>query len=185
VAGLNPDSFPFHYSTKFTDPESGFNYYGYRFYDPANGRWLNRDPIGERGGLNLYGMVGNSTIGNYDMLGRNWWGSLLDRFFGSGNGSGSNDGGEGAASDVIGAAADAATAVAAAAGEGGSTGLGLGDVTNVTNAAGGVITVAAMDAATKAYTECVAQKCPNIDECRDLYDEMERVRKAINALVPK
>jgi hypothetical protein len=35
VAGLNPDSFPFHYSTKFTDPESGFNYYGYRFCAPS------------------------------------------------------------------------------------------------------------------------------------------------------
>jgi hypothetical protein len=32
---LNPDSFPFHYSTKFTDPESGFNYYGYRFCAPS------------------------------------------------------------------------------------------------------------------------------------------------------
>jgi RHS repeat-associated protein len=69
VAGLNPDSFPFHYSTKFTDPESGFNYYGYRFYDPANGRWLNRDPIGEEGGLNLYGMVHNSTVNYWDLLG--------------------------------------------------------------------------------------------------------------------
>ena len=69
VAGLNPDSFPFHYSTKFTDPESGFNYYGYRFYDPANGRWINRDPIGEGGGRNLYGMVGNDPISNIDILG--------------------------------------------------------------------------------------------------------------------
>jgi RHS repeat-associated protein len=69
VAGLNPGSFPFHYSTKFTDPESGFNYYGYRFYDPSNGRWPNRDPIGENGGLNLYGMVGNNIPIEYDKLG--------------------------------------------------------------------------------------------------------------------
>jgi RHS repeat-associated protein len=69
VAGLNPDSFPFHYSTKFTDPESGFNYYGYRFYDPANGRWINRDPIGERGGVNLYGMVGNDGVNWVDLFG--------------------------------------------------------------------------------------------------------------------
>jgi RHS repeat-associated protein len=69
VAGLNPDSFPFHYSTKFTDPESGFNYYGYRFYDPANGRWPSRDPIGERGGVNLYGMVGNDAVNRMDVLG--------------------------------------------------------------------------------------------------------------------
>jgi hypothetical protein len=24
---------PFHFSSKFTDQESGFNYYGYRFYN--------------------------------------------------------------------------------------------------------------------------------------------------------
>jgi RHS repeat-associated protein len=69
VAGLNPDSFPFHFSTKFTDPESGFNYYGYRFYDPANGRWLNRDPIGEKGGMNLYRTVRNNLIRYVDRLG--------------------------------------------------------------------------------------------------------------------
>jgi uncharacterized protein RhaS with RHS repeats len=49
--------------------DSGFNYYGYRFYDPSAGRWLNRDPIAERGGLNLYGMVGNDGVGRWDWLG--------------------------------------------------------------------------------------------------------------------
>jgi RHS repeat-associated protein len=69
VAGLNPDSFPFHYSTKFTDGETGLNYYGYRFYDPANGRWPSRDPIEEQGGVNLYGMVGNDGVNWLDVLG--------------------------------------------------------------------------------------------------------------------
>jgi uncharacterized protein RhaS with RHS repeats len=49
--------------------DSGFNYYGYRFYDPGSGRWLNRDPIGERGGLNLYGMVGNDGVNDFDIDG--------------------------------------------------------------------------------------------------------------------
>ncbi|MEO0810408.1 MAG: hypothetical protein AAFW82_07200, partial [Pseudomonadota bacterium] len=31
--------------------------------------WLNRDPIGERGGVNLYGMVGNQLINAIDPLG--------------------------------------------------------------------------------------------------------------------
>jgi hypothetical protein len=31
--------------------------------------WLNRDPIGEAGGLNLYGYVGNNPISWYDELG--------------------------------------------------------------------------------------------------------------------
>jgi hypothetical protein len=29
-------------------------YYGYRYYEPTAGKWLSRDPIAERGGLNLY-----------------------------------------------------------------------------------------------------------------------------------
>jgi hypothetical protein len=34
------------------------------------GRWLNRDPIEELGGLNLYVMVGNDPIGRWDYLGQ-------------------------------------------------------------------------------------------------------------------
>lgn len=45
------------------------SYYGYRYYDPSTGRWINRDPIAERGGLNLYGFVGNDAIGKTDKLG--------------------------------------------------------------------------------------------------------------------
>ena len=69
VSGLSPDSFPFHYSTKFMDPETGFNYYGYRMYDPANGRWLSRDPIEERGGVNLYNFLTNDPANWVDFLG--------------------------------------------------------------------------------------------------------------------
>jgi len=45
------------------------SYYGYRWYDPFNGRWPSRDPIGERGGLNLYGFVRNDGISKVDRLG--------------------------------------------------------------------------------------------------------------------
>jgi RHS repeat-associated protein len=38
----------------------GCYYYGYRFYDPNTQRWLNRDPLGEAGGVNLYGFVWNN-----------------------------------------------------------------------------------------------------------------------------
>ena len=40
----------------------------FRFYDPEM-RWLSRDPIGEEGGLNLYGYVGNNPINLWDPLG--------------------------------------------------------------------------------------------------------------------
>jgi hypothetical protein len=38
-------------------------------YDPNIGRWLSRDPIGERGGVNVYGFVGNNGLNNRDYLG--------------------------------------------------------------------------------------------------------------------
>jgi hypothetical protein len=47
----------------------GMLYYGYRYYSPELGRWLSRDPIGERGGINLYGMVGNNPVNWWDYLG--------------------------------------------------------------------------------------------------------------------
>jgi RHS repeat-associated protein len=46
---------------------SGVRYYGYRYYDPVTGRWPSRDPIGEQGGVNLYGMVGNDAVGRFDI----------------------------------------------------------------------------------------------------------------------
>ena len=58
------------FSTKYLDVETGFYYYGYRFYHPATRRWLNRDPIGERGGLNLYGFCGNNPVSRFDVDGR-------------------------------------------------------------------------------------------------------------------
>lgn len=51
---------------------SGMFYYGFRYYDAVTGRWPNRDPIEERGGLNLYGMVGNDPVNRIDFLGMFW-----------------------------------------------------------------------------------------------------------------
>jgi uncharacterized protein RhaS with RHS repeats len=44
-------------------------YYGYRYYNPQTGRWVNRDPSEELGGANLYGFVANDGINNVDFLG--------------------------------------------------------------------------------------------------------------------
>lgn len=60
---------PYRFSTKYTDDETGLLDYGYRYYDPMLGRWLSRDPIAERGGLNLYGFVGNDGVDSWDRLG--------------------------------------------------------------------------------------------------------------------
>ena len=48
------------------------HFYGYRYYDPLTGRWPSRDPIGERGGVNLYGFVRNNGIYVFDILGNEW-----------------------------------------------------------------------------------------------------------------
>jgi hypothetical protein len=39
------------------------------FYNPNSGRWLNRDPIEERGGHNQYAFVANKAIESFDFLG--------------------------------------------------------------------------------------------------------------------
>ncbi len=66
---------PFRFSTKYWDGEVGLYYYGYRYYLPELGRWVNRDPIGERGGVNLYTFVSNVPTSGFDLFGLN---GLLD-----------------------------------------------------------------------------------------------------------
>ena len=61
--------FDIRFSTKKRDSSTGLYYYGYRYYDPVTGRWPSRDPIEERGGINLYGMIGNNCIMGWDVLG--------------------------------------------------------------------------------------------------------------------
>lgn len=60
---------PFRFSTKYLDEPSGLSNYGFRDYDARHGRWLSRDPLGEPGGINLYGFVGNAPVGAVDPLG--------------------------------------------------------------------------------------------------------------------
>jgi RHS repeat-associated protein len=62
---------PFQFSTKRYDAGLGLSYYGYRFYAPAIGRWMNRDPLGEAGGINLYGMTRNNSVNFVDLWGLN------------------------------------------------------------------------------------------------------------------
>lgn len=62
----------------------------FRAYDPTTSRWLNRDPIGEEGGVNLYAYVNGDPINFTDPLGLWSWrdvlgfvpvvGSLLDAY---------------------------------------------------------------------------------------------------------
>ena len=71
-SGFMADAFAHRFSTKFQDTETGLLYYGYRYYDPAWGRWINRDPIEEDGGLNLYGFCGNDGVNAVDAWGEDF-----------------------------------------------------------------------------------------------------------------
>jgi RHS repeat-associated protein len=69
---------PFRFSTKYADTETGLVYFGMRYYSSATGRWLNRDPLGEPGGLNLYAINGNDSINYIDPDGLNPLKALLN-----------------------------------------------------------------------------------------------------------
>ncbi len=61
----------------YTDPETGLQLCGLRYYDSAAGRWLNRDPISYTGGMNLYGYCGNGALGASDASGMFGWGDVF------------------------------------------------------------------------------------------------------------
>jgi RHS repeat-associated protein len=48
---------------------SGLYLTKYRVYEPKTGRWLSRDPIQEKGGINLYSYVGGNPVTFIDPLG--------------------------------------------------------------------------------------------------------------------
>ena len=64
---------PFRFSTHYADQETGILYAKRRYYATQTGGWLSRDPIGEEGGINLYGYVGNSPVNRTDPLGLAWY----------------------------------------------------------------------------------------------------------------
>jgi len=61
-----------HSIAESTNPDTAFPYLhvGARYYDPSSGRFLQRDPIGIRGGLNVYAYVGNAPTRRIDPKGR-------------------------------------------------------------------------------------------------------------------
>jgi RHS repeat-associated protein len=67
--GTMAEFFSHRFSTKYWDPETDLYYYGHRFYNPALGRWMSRDPIGERGGIPVTVAFANDAINLIDVLG--------------------------------------------------------------------------------------------------------------------
>lgn len=77
VGGVAWGSFPFRYQNKFSGAsihgfsESTLEFYdfGQRWYEPSQGRFLNRDPLGTAGGANLYAYLGGRAFGTWDAWG--------------------------------------------------------------------------------------------------------------------
>ena len=60
---------PWRFASKRTDSETGFVYFGRRFYDPSLGKWLTHDPLGLKAGPNLYAYVQNCPLTHFDLYG--------------------------------------------------------------------------------------------------------------------
>ncbi len=101
---------PYRFSTKYFDSDIQMYYYGYRYYNPKAGRWLNQDPIEEMGGLldlkvktfreisgsfiewnHPYLFVSNNPINKVDLFGLLTWDSCKQKTQPSSNGCGPED----------------------------------------------------------------------------------------------
>jgi RHS repeat-associated protein len=69
IGGALGKTNPARFSTKYRDDESDLVHYGYRLYSPSTGTWLSRDPIGHKGGPNVYGALENNPLATVDILG--------------------------------------------------------------------------------------------------------------------
>ena len=69
------DCFGYNARWGYVKDATGLYYCQNRYYDPANGRWLTRDPIGFSGGINLYGYCGGGPDGAIDPSGL--WRSIV------------------------------------------------------------------------------------------------------------
>ena len=70
---------PYQYTGREND-DTGLYYYRARYYNPVLQRFISEDPIGFRGGINVYSYVGNNPAGSRDPLGL-WSPEAHDQIF--------------------------------------------------------------------------------------------------------
>ena len=62
----------YQFSTKPVELSNELVFYGFRYYLLRSARWSSKDPIGERGGVNLFAFNLNNGISLVDFLGQSW-----------------------------------------------------------------------------------------------------------------
>jgi RHS repeat-associated protein len=68
-AGTLATANTYRFSSREYVPTSGLYVYLYRFYNAGTERWLNQDPLGEQGGINLYRFVRGNPVNSVDPRG--------------------------------------------------------------------------------------------------------------------
>ena len=79
ASGSLAATFTHQFSTKPYCSVTGFSEYQMRKYMPEIGRWMSRDPIGERWDAKIYCAVGNDIANNIDVLGLDNYYSLVGK----------------------------------------------------------------------------------------------------------
>ncbi|MCW5551183.1 MAG: RHS repeat-associated core domain-containing protein [Verrucomicrobiae bacterium] len=87
MAGPLAEANLYRFSSKEWHANAGLYYYGFRYYEPNLQRWINRDPIEEKGGINLSCFARNHPLVLIDPFGLTcapgFWEGLIP-FWGSG-----------------------------------------------------------------------------------------------------
>lgn len=71
---------PWRFAEKRFNEKTGLSYFGLRFYDPAIGRWISKDPAGFADGLNLYAYLHNDPLNHLDRFGLSTESLSQDKF---------------------------------------------------------------------------------------------------------
>jgi len=75
---------PYTFTGMEWDKETGLYNYRARYYDPGQGRFIGKDPIGFEGGINLYTYVHNNPINRKDPSGLDDFDNAMNDLYNSG-----------------------------------------------------------------------------------------------------
>jgi RHS repeat-associated protein len=161
----------FQYAGYYFHAPSGLNLTLTRAYSPTLGRWINRDPIGEDGGTNLYAYVDNEPIQATDPYG-------LQAVQGAIIGGAIIGGAAIIASTQVGKGSNGTCCMSGGSSGGSSGGGSLGGRS-------GFITRALINAAIRAFTPCGQQWLKDMEKCNCDYESAKTVHPSLIAETKK